>query len=84
MEIAILGLSAIVGLVSLACWIWTIVTAFRHGEALIGILCICPLVGFIMGWVKSAEWAHQQVMMVWSGCVVINIVLNVVVSSMGG
>ncbi|XAL98245.1 hypothetical protein OT109_11610 [Phycisphaeraceae bacterium D3-23] len=80
--VALLSLLSIpVSLVSLACWIYTIVVAFKKEEGpLFGILCICPLVGLILGWVKHAEWDHTKVMMVWTACVVINIILNVVVT----
>lgn len=70
-----------VGLVSLACWIYTIVVAFQKGSVVLGIVSICPLVGFILGWVKNGEWGHQKVMIVWSICIVINLILNVLVAA---
>ncbi len=81
--IALLGLLSIpVSLVALVCWIMTIIVAFKKEEGpLFGILCICPLIGLILGWVKNKEWDHQKVMLVWTACVVINIILNIVVTA---
>ena len=70
-----------VGLVALACWIYTIVVAFQKGSVVLGVVSICPLVGFIIGWVKNKEWDHTKVMAVWSICIVINLILNVVVAA---
>ena len=72
----LLALSALVSLGSLACWIIVLVKAFQSGNIGLGIVCICPLVAFIMGWVKSNEWNLQKVMLVWTVLVVASIGLN--------
>ena len=63
--------------VSLACWIMVLIKVFQSGDTLWGVLSICPLVGFIYGWVKNKELGLQKVMLVWTACVVVNIVLSV-------
>jgi len=79
----VLGLSLIVGLTSLACWIYTVVVAFQKDTAIIGVVCLCPLVALIMGFVKMKEWGHEKVMIVWGICFVINILLNIAVAAIG-
>ena len=79
----ILGLSLIVGLTSLACWIYTVVVAFQKDTTIIGVVCLCPLVALIMGFVKMKEWGHEKVMIVWGICFVINILLNIAVAVIG-
>lgn len=82
---ALIGILAlIVGIVSLVCWIWTIVVAFQHKEVVLGIVSICPLVGFIVGWVKHKEWGHKQVMVWWTIAVIANIVLSGLNIGLGG
>ncbi len=82
MLLAIAGLSAIVGLISLVCWIYTVVVAFTNETAVIGIVCLCPLVALIMGLVKMKEWNHEKVMMIWGACIGVNILLQVVVGAL--
>ncbi len=82
MGMIIVGLSAVCGLVSLGCWIFTIVRAFQSGDTVAGIVSICPLGAFILGWINAGKWNHMGVMAVWSICIVINIVLNVLVQGM--
>jgi len=77
----LLLLSGVIGIVNIVCWIMTIVKAFSNGETVVGILCLCPLVAFIMGWVKSGEWNHGMIMIIWSVCFVANIGLNFVASA---
>ncbi len=69
-------LALVVGIVSLVCWIWTIVVLIKGGHTALGICGICPLVALIGGWLKATELNHTTVMLVWSVCVVLNIVLN--------
>ncbi|HEX8324081.1 MAG TPA: hypothetical protein VF595_09215 [Tepidisphaeraceae bacterium] len=79
--LTILGL--LVGLVSLACWIFTLVRLFQAGKTLEGVLGICPLIGFILGWVRAKELDHTKVMLIWTVCVVVSILLNIVIASSG-
>ena len=72
----LLILSVLISLGSLACWIIVLVKAFQSGNVVLGIVCLCPLVAFIMGWVKSNEWNIQKVMLIWTVLVVASIGLN--------
>lgn len=65
-----------IGLVSLACWIYTLVRLFQTGNTVWGICGLCPLIAFIAGWVKKDELDHGTVMSVWSGAVVLNFLLR--------
>ncbi|MFK7788045.1 MAG: hypothetical protein AB8C95_00960 [Phycisphaeraceae bacterium] len=73
-------LSIPVSLVALACWIYTIVVAFQKDSVLMGVLSICPLIGLILGWINHAKWDHTKVMVVWTGCIIVNIFINVIVA----
>lgn len=71
-------LALVVGIASLVFWIWTLVVFFKRSQILIGILgIICPIVAFVMGWVKADEYNHKQIMIYWSVCLVLGIILNV-------
>ena len=73
-------LAILVGLGSLVCWILVLIQIFQKDSILLGILGIlCPLFAFIYGWVKAAEWAIQNIMLVWSVLVVAGLVLNLAV-----
>ena len=76
-------LSLIIGLVALACWIMVLVKIFQSGDILWGVLGICPLVAFIYGWVKNQALDIRNIMLVWTLCIVANLILNVVVASAG-
>jgi hypothetical protein len=67
------------GLVSLVCWIMVLIQMFKVQGALHGILgIICGLYAFIWGWMKATELNLKNVMLVWTGCFVANIVLQIV------
>lgn len=78
-------LSAVAGLVSIAslvCFIMVLIKMFQNGQTVLGIVCIIfcligILVAFIMGWVNVAKWNIKNVMLVWTGCIVVNIVLSI-------
>jgi hypothetical protein len=80
------GLSAVVGIVSLCCFLYVIYQMFNNAETVIGIVClvgICVLglggiVAFIYGWIKAREWDMVPVMAIWSGCIAVNILLAVI------
>lgn len=85
MAFLLMALSIIVGLVSLGCFIMVLVQMFQHGETGIGVACIIlifcfgigGLVAFVYGWIKSAEWGIKNIMMIWSACIGIGLLLNV-------
>ncbi|HEY0010255.1 MAG TPA: hypothetical protein VGB55_16140 [Tepidisphaeraceae bacterium] len=71
----------LISVVSLACWIYTLVRLFQAGKTLEGILSICPLVGFIIGWVRARELDHTKVMLIWTVAIILNLILNFAVGS---
>lgn len=78
----IVGLALICSLISLGCWIYTIVRAFQSGDTVAGIVSICPLGAFILGWINVSKWDHSAVMTIWTIVFVINVILNVVAAGM--
>ena len=70
-------LGAIGGLLFLVGWIWTIITAFRGGGTLWGVLniipCIQPLIGIVSAAMKKAAWAPVGLM-----------ILGTILAVMGG
>jgi hypothetical protein len=77
--------STILSLVSLACFVMVVVKMFQNSQTALGIVCIvlalCGigiLIAFVYGWIKSSEWNIKNLMLVWTGCIVANILLAVV------
>ncbi len=78
----LLILSVIVGLASLVCWIMVLIKMFSAEGALKGILgIICGLYAFIWGWMNSSRFNLKSVMIVWSICIVVSIILNAIAAS---
>jgi hypothetical protein len=81
----LLGINAVVAIVSLCCYFYVIYKMFENAETVIGIVClvgICVLglgglVAFVYGWIKSRDWEIVPVMAIWSGAIGLNIVLAV-------
>jgi hypothetical protein len=71
-------LLAIVGLVNLGCFIFVLIKMFPAEGALKGILgIICSLYAFIWGWQHASEYENMRnVMIVWTVCIVLGIVLQ--------
>ena len=67
----------VAGVVQLVCWVATIVKAFQSGSTSSGVLSICPLAGFILGWVNVKDWNHQSVMIAWTIATVLGGVIKV-------
>ena len=75
----IIAIAASLG--SLICWIMTLVQMFQKDSVLKGILgIICGLWAFVWGWMKAEETGQKNVMIIWSVCILIGIVANL----MGG
>jgi len=72
---AIVGMIA--GIVSLVCWILTVIKAFQSGSTTNGVLSICGIIGFVLGWMNVKQWNHQPVMIAWTVSTLIGIVANV-------
>ena len=70
---------------SIICLILVWVQMFQRGKTGLGITCIvttfCCLIGglitYILGWVNSREWGITNLMLIWTGFIVLNIIGNV-------
>ncbi|MEL6383370.1 MAG: hypothetical protein AAFQ89_13135 [Cyanobacteria bacterium J06626_18] len=64
---------------SFVCWILVLVKLFPDQGVLYGILgIICGLYTFIWGWMNASRLGIQQTMMIWTGCFIASIVLQVI------
>ena len=78
--------SLVLSLVSLACFVMVVVKMFQNGQTGLGIACIVlvlcagigALIAFIYGWIKSGEWNIKNLMLIWTACIVVNIILTIV------
>lgn len=67
------------GIGSLVCWIMILIKMFQNDKVLIGILGIfCGLWAFIWGWMKSSTLGTKKIMMLWSACIGLSIVGNII------
>ena len=79
------ALSGIAGLGSLVCFILVVVQMFQRGQTGLGIACIvlifcCGIGGlivFVYGWIKASSWGIQNIMLVWTACIVLGIIAGV-------
>ena len=75
------ALSSLIGLGSLVCFIMVLIKLFKEKGALHGILgLICGLYTFIWGWIESGRLGIKNIMLIWTGLLVVNIILAVVIS----
>ncbi len=71
-------LLAVGGIGSLVCWIMVLIKMFQNDKLLLGVLGIlCGLWAFIWGWMKSGSLGLKKIMMIWSVCIGLTIVGNV-------
>lgn len=74
--------SIIVAVVNLVCFVIVLTKLFPAEGAVKGILgIICALYTFIWGWQNVSRFNIRNIMMLWSACIVINIVLNFAVTA---
>jgi hypothetical protein len=73
MDLALQGLQGVAGIAWLVCFIIVIIAMFKHGNAVLAIICIltsCLVIGgviaFIVGWMRSSEWNLRTVMIIWT------------------
>lgn len=82
MAMVILGLASLVGIANLVCLIIVLIKMFTdevNGGVAKGIFgFICGLYAFIWGWQNADTHNIRNVMMIWTGCFIANIILNVV------
>ena len=79
------------GIGSLVCFILVLIKMFQSGETAMGIVCIVTfflcflgwLIAFIVGWINVSNWRIQQVMLIWTGCFVCGILLNILLFALG-
>jgi hypothetical protein len=78
-------LAIVAGIGSLICWIMVLIKLFKEKGVLHGILgIICALYPFIWGWMNVARLNIKNVMIIWSVCIVLGIILNGSVTAMMG
>jgi hypothetical protein len=66
------AISYLAGLGSLICFILVVIKLFKEKGVLHGILgIICSLYTFIWGWMESGRLKIQNVMIVWTVCIVL-------------
>ena len=65
-------------LVSFIMFIIVLIKIFKNAGALFGILSIvtCGFFALIYGWVKHKEWKLTKVMLIWTGCWAVAIILG--------
>jgi len=75
----LMGLAGLVGLGSLVCFVMVLIKQFQLGSVVHGIIGIvtCGLWTFIWGWMNSGKHALKNLMLIWTGLVVVGIVLQV-------
>ena len=89
--IAAYVLAVVVGIVSLVCFILVLVEMFRREQTGLAIACIVlalcsgigTLIAFVYGWIKAREWSLQKVMLSWTVCFVVQLVLVGVIVAVG-
>ncbi len=77
------------GLAGLVFFVMVVAQMFKRDESTMGIVCIVltfctglgPIIAFIYGWTKAAEWDMKNIMKYWTIAFVLQIVL--VVAAMG-
>ncbi len=85
MGFLILGLSVLSGIGSLVCWIMVLIKVFSDKEdggvgKGIGAL-ICGLYALIWGWQNAKKHNLKTWMIIWTVCIGIQVLLNVVVGA---
>jgi len=83
--LAMVVLSWILSLGSLICFILILIKMFTTDDAFLAIVCIVTLfcggigylIAFVMGWIKSSSYDAEGVMLVWTGCFVGGVLLNI-------
>jgi hypothetical protein len=78
-------LSIAISLGSLVCYVLVVIQMFKHGKtgpavgSLVGLLAcgLGALFAFIYGWTKAGEWQIKNLMLAWTGLIVLNIGITV-------
>lgn len=72
------------GLAAFVCFILIVVKMFQNDKSTLGILSIvlffCAGIGyfmaFIVGWINAAAWNARNIMLAWTVCFVISVLLS--------
>jgi hypothetical protein len=76
-------LSGLVGLVNLGIFIMVLIKLFQKEGALKGVLgLICALYTFIWGWMHATEMNIKTYMLIWTGLIVLNMILGGISSAL--
>ena len=71
-------LASLVGLGSLVCFVMVLIKQFQTAGALHGVigLVTCGIWTFIWGWMRAGVLNLKNLMLIWTGLIVLAIVLN--------
>lgn len=75
-------LAYVFGIVSVVCWVMTLIKMFTDTEkggvvhGIIGI--ICGIWALIWGWINAGRLNHQKVMVIWTIAIVAGMICNFV------
>ena len=71
-------LASLVGLGSLVCFVMVLIKQFKTEGALHGVigLVTCGIWTFIWGWMRASTLNIKNIMLAWTGLIVLSIVLN--------
>ncbi len=81
-------LVSLCGLGTLVCYILVLIQMFQRGKTGLGIACIVLccigiLITFIYGWIKAEEWGIKKLMLIWTGIIVVHLLIGVAGGIMG-
>jgi hypothetical protein len=75
-------LSGLIGLVNLVLAILVLIKLFQKQGVLHGILgIICMIYTFIWGWIHAKELDITNIMIGWSACIVVQMILGAIISA---
>jgi hypothetical protein len=79
-----LGLAVLAGIGSFVCWIMVLIKLFQNGQVAMGIVSIfCGIVAFVLGWMNATAWNIKNVMLIWTACLAIGIIGQVLAGVLG-
>ena len=63
-----------------------LIKMFQEDQTTLAIICIVlalctgigPLIALVVGWMNATKWRIQQVMLLWTGCLIGSIVLYLI------
>ncbi len=78
----LLGILALIGIANFVLFIMVLIKLFQEKGVLHGILgIICALYTFIWGWMNAERLNIKNIMLYWSGCIVLSMILNAIISA---